>query len=90
MRGPSDVTDPERVAGTLVAFINGNIMAHSHPIGPDDDLEAAGVDSMAFLKILLFIEGEFGFWMPDEHLLEENIASARALADYICRRPKPS
>ena len=87
---PSDLTNLDRVAGALVAFINGNIMAHNHPIGPDDHLEGAGVDSMALLKILLFIEGEFGFWMPDAHLLEENIASVRALANYICRRGRPS
>jgi acyl carrier protein len=45
---------------------------------------------MAFLKILLFVEREFGFWMPDEDLLRANIASARALASYICRRGKPA
>jgi len=87
---PSDLTDLDRVAGALVAFINGNIMAPNHPIGPDDHLESAGVDSMALLKIVLFVEGEFGFWMPDAHLLEENIVSVRALATYICRRAKPS
>ena len=41
---------------------------------------------MALLKILLFIEAEFGFWMPDEDLVEENTASALALANYICQR----
>jgi acyl carrier protein len=65
-------------------------MASGHPVQPDDDLEAAGVDSMALLKILLFIEAEFGFWMPDEDLREENITSARALANYICRRGSPA
>jgi acyl carrier protein len=61
-------------------------MARGHPIQPDDDLEAAGVDSMALLKILFFIEAEFGFWMPDADLEEGNVGSVRALADYICRR----
>ena len=83
-------SETDRVAGSLVAFINDSIMAHGHPIGPDDDLERAGVDSMAFLKILLFVEREFGFWMPDEDLLRANIASARALAGYICRRGRPA
>ena len=32
---------------------------------------------MALLKVLLFIEAEFGFWMPDEDLVEENIKTAR-------------
>ena len=60
-------------------------MARGHPVQPDDDLELAGLDSMALLKILLFIEAEYGFWMPDEDLVEENIRTARALASYISR-----
>ena len=82
--------EPEEVAKALTAFINTSIMARGHPVQPDDDLEAAGVDSMTLLKILLFVEAEFGFWMPDEDLVEENITSARALANYICRHRRPS
>ena len=78
--------DPEEVAGAVTAFINTTIMSRSRQIQPDDDLEMAGVDSMALLKVLLFIESEFGFWMPDEDLVEENIKTARAMAAYICRR----
>jgi acyl carrier protein len=61
-------------------------MARGRPIRPEDDLEAAGVDSMGLLRVLVFVEAELGFWMPDEDLVEENICSARALASYICRR----
>ena len=50
----------------------------------------SGVDSMALLKIQLHIEAEYGFWMPDEDLVGDNIASARALANYICGRRRPS
>lgn len=77
--------DPDDVARALTAFINASIMARSRPVQPDDDLEAAGLDSMAILKVLIFIEAEFGFWMPDEDLVAENIASPTALAHYICR-----
>ena len=82
--------EPQEVANTLTTFINTSIMARGRPLQPDDHLEAAGVDSMALLKILFFIEAEFGFWMPDEDLVEENLTSPRALANYICRRRSPS
>jgi acyl carrier protein len=75
----------DSVARALTAFINANIMAGSRPIRPEDNLEEAGVDSMGVLRLLLFVEGEFGFWMPDEDLVEENIGSIGALASYICR-----
>jgi acyl carrier protein len=79
-------TAQDAVASALTAFLNANIMARGRSIQPDDDFELVGIDSMALLKVLLFIEAEFGFWMPDEDLVAENLASARALARYICRR----
>ena len=58
-------------------------MAPGHAITPDDRFEAAGVDSMALLKVLLFVERDFGFWVPDEDLVEVNVTSATALARYV-------
>ncbi|HSE94557.1 MAG TPA: acyl carrier protein [Methylomirabilota bacterium] len=81
--------EPDEVARVVTAFINGTIMARGHPIRPDDDLERAGLDSMALLKILLFIEAQFGFWMPDQDLVGENIRTPYAFAAYICRRRSP-
>jgi acyl carrier protein len=78
--------DPEEVARAVTAFINTTIMARSRPVELDGDLELAGVDSMALLKVLLFIEAQYGFWIPDEDLVEENIKTPRAMAAYICRR----
>jgi len=79
---------PDEIAEVLTTFVNTRIMARGHPVQPDDDLEVAGVDSMALLRILLFIEAEFGFWMPDEDLVRENIGSTRALASYIRSRSR--
>jgi acyl carrier protein len=74
------------VASALTAFVNANIMARGRSLQPDDEFERMGIDSMALLKVLLFVEAEFGFWMPDEDLVAENLASPLALAHYICRR----
>jgi acyl carrier protein len=87
---PPSRLDPDVVVTALVTFINTSIMARGRPVHEDDNLEAAGVDSMALLKVLLFIESEFGFWIPDEDLVDENVASPRALARYICRRRSAS
>ena len=76
----------DTVAATLTAFVNATIMARGRTVQPDDSFELMGIDSMALLKVLLFVEAEFGFWMPDEDLVAENLASPRALAHYICRR----
>jgi D-alanine--poly(phosphoribitol) ligase subunit 2 len=78
--------DLAEVATALTVFVNTSIMARGRPMAPDDEFEAAGVDSMGLLKVLLFIEAEFGFWMPDEDLEDDNVKSPRALAAYITRR----
>ena len=83
---PLPALDHEAVAHALTAYVNAAIMARGRPVRPDDEFETAGVDSMGLLKVLLFIEAEFGFWMPDQDLDEENVKSPRALATYICRR----
>ena len=74
------------VADALTAFVNATIMVRGRPIQPDDEFEMVGIDSMALLKVLLFVEAEFGFWPPDEDLVTENLRSPRALAHYIVRR----
>jgi acyl carrier protein len=90
MFASSHQPDIEAVVSALTAFVNANIMARGRPIEADDNFEKVGVDSMGLLKVLLFIESEFGFWMPDHDLVEENVASPRALASYICRRKGPA
>ena len=81
--------EPREVADALTAFVNANIMADGHSIAADDALGPAGVDSMAMLKIFLFIEAEYGFWIPDEDLVEDNVGSLRALARYVSGKIAP-
>lgn len=90
MPRPLTERDVDDVAVILTDFVNAAIMARGRRIAPDDGFETAGVDSMGLLRILLFIEAEFGFWMPDADLVDDNVASPRALATYICRRPEPA
>jgi acyl carrier protein len=78
--------DIDGVADALIAFINTQIMAPGRSIAPTDSFEGAGIDSMALLKILLYVETEFGIWIPDEDQVDEHIANARTLAEYLCRR----
>ena len=89
-RAPGAPGDADAVALRLAAFVNTHVMARGRPIRPDEELEAAGVDSMGLLKILLFVESEFGFWMPDADLRAENVASLKGLAEYVVRRMSPS
>ena len=74
------------VARAIVRFLNTEIMAPSHPVAADDVLADAGVDSMALLKVLVFLERKLGVWVPDEDLSDEVIRTPRTLAAYVCSR----
>ncbi len=74
----------ETVTTAIVRFLNAEIMAAGHAVGPDDVLADAGVDSMALIKVLVFLERELGVWVSDEDLSDEVVRSARTLATYVC------
>lgn len=74
------------MTAAVVRFLNTEIMAASAAVGPDDVLADAGVDSMALLKVLVFLEREVGVWVPDEDLTDDVVRSARTLAAYVCGR----
>lgn len=76
----------EAVSAAIVRFLNTEIMAASAAIGADDVLADAGVDSMALLKVLVFLERELGVWVPDEDLTDDVVRTARTLAAYVCAR----
>ncbi|MCA8962030.1 MAG: acyl carrier protein [Planctomycetes bacterium] len=81
---PSPTRD--EIANALVGHINTEIMGAEHPIESTTPFEDAGIDSMATLKVLLFVESTYGFWIPDEELTDTVIGDAQRLAAYIEQR----
>jgi acyl carrier protein len=53
--------------------------------GEDDDLLQAGLDSMAIMRLVLFIENEFGVVLPDDELAPENLQTLGRLENWIRR-----
>jgi D-alanine--poly(phosphoribitol) ligase subunit 2 len=50
-----------------------------------DDLLEAGLDSMAIMRLVLFIENEFGVVLPDDELAPENLQTLKRLENWIKR-----
>jgi acyl carrier protein len=82
-------TAAERLTSAIVHFLNAEIMAPGHPLAADDVLADHGVDSMALLKVLVFLEREVGVWVPDEDLTDDVVRTPRSLATYVCGRMAP-
>ena len=51
----------------------------------DDDLLDAGLDSMGIMRLVIFIEEEFGVTLPDDELEPENLQSLNKIANWIKR-----
>ena len=56
--------------------------------GEHDDLLEAGLDSMAIMRLILFIENEFSVVLPDDELAPENLQTLCRLEHWIKRHQK--
>jgi acyl carrier protein len=50
-----------------------------------DDLLEAGLDSMGIMRLVIFIEEEFGITLPDDELVPDNLRTLKNLEDWIGR-----
>jgi acyl carrier protein len=64
----------------LIKVIGDRVLSLDSSFGKDDDLYAAGLDSMAIMQLLLAVEEEFGISLPVESVSRKNLSSATALA----------
>jgi D-alanine--poly(phosphoribitol) ligase subunit 2 len=53
--------------------------------GDDDDLLEAGLSSMGIMRLILFIENEYGVTLPDTEIEPDNVQSFNALQQWILR-----
>ncbi len=50
-----------------------------------DDLLEAGLDSMGIMRLVIFIEEEFGVTLPDDELVPDNLRTLKSLEGWIKR-----
>lgn len=51
----------------------------------DEDLLDAGLDSMGIMRLIMFIENEYGITLPDTEIEPENVQSFNALEQWILK-----
>ena len=73
----------------LMEFVNEELLADrsDKSIQPDSPLFGGGdVDSLAIMRLVMFIERDLGFTMPLADLTPENFASVEVLSSYLGNR----
>ena len=53
-------------------------------IGHDASLAEQGMDSMAFIQVVVDIEAQFDIESPDEYLLAEKMGTIGRIVDVVC------
>ena len=77
------MVDPDAVRRALHAHIVGEILLREAPLRPDEDLFAAGFDSMSLSRILVFVEERFGVVIPDEDVVIDQVATLDGLTSFV-------
>jgi acyl carrier protein len=78
--------DPQvdKIALELCGYLKGSIVDKNLTVEPDTSFSKIGIDSLAIIELVLFVERKFNVALPEQELIPENFKSARTLA--ICTR----
>lgn len=69
----------------LLDFLKREVFAPEVAVTPETDLVAAGFDSMSLVRMLVFIETDYGFWIPESEITGEALKDVRSLAATLTR-----
>ncbi|MDF1583173.1 MAG: acyl carrier protein [Methyloprofundus sp.] len=58
-------------------------VAEPEKFSDDDDLLEAGLDSMGIMRLIVYIEEQFGVTLPDSEIDPDNVNSFNALEQWI-------
>lgn len=60
-------------------------VANPEQFSDDDDLLEAGLDSMGIMRLIMFIEDNYGVTLPDTEIEPDNVQTINALDQWILR-----
>lgn len=75
--------DLATVTSALKEHIEGEVLLRKAPLAPDEDLFAAGFDSMSLSRVLVFVEERFGLLIPDQDVVLDEVSTVDKLARFV-------
>jgi acyl carrier protein len=79
------MTTQSDIEHQLLGFVRNEVFCGRSDIGADTDLVAAGFDSMSLVSLLLFVEREYGTWVPENEITAEALKNIRSLAAHVLK-----
>ena len=72
------------VTSAIQAFINDELLGSTHSVGLDEDLLESGLlDSIGVIRLVGFVEKQFGFKVPPQDLTIENFETVNTIKKYL-------
>ncbi|MEJ0089775.1 MAG: phosphopantetheine-binding protein [Limisphaerales bacterium] len=73
------------IEAQLQSFLQREVFAPEVSLTPETDLVAAGFDSMSLVRTLVFIETNYGLWIPEGEITGDALRNLRTLAATVAR-----
>jgi acyl carrier protein len=73
----------ETIEQALGDHIHEEILLRKTPLARDEDLFAAGFDSLSLSRVLVFIETRFGVVIPDEEVVLDEVATIEKMSRFV-------
>jgi acyl carrier protein len=75
--------DLPTVRAALHDHILAEVLLRDERLGDDEDLFAAGFDSMSLTRVLVFVEERFKLKIPDQEVVIEEVSTLNKLAAFV-------
>jgi len=75
----------QEIESKLLDFLKREVFAPEVALHPETDLVAEGFDSMSLVRVLLFLEQSYGFWIPEGEITGDALQNIRSLASTAAR-----
>ncbi len=76
----------DEVRRVLHHHLMDEILLRREPLAPDEDLFAAGFDSMSLTRVLVFVEERFGLRIPDVEIVVDELSTLDRMARFVAER----
>lgn len=79
------MVEAAQIETDLLAFVRREVFSAQVDATLDTDLVSAGFDSMSLVRVLVFIEQSYGFWIPESEITGDALQNLRTLAATVAR-----
>lgn len=77
--------DAQKIETELTAFLRNEVFAPDVVVTAETDLVSVGFDSMSLVRVLVWVETNYGMWIPESEITGEAIRNLRSLSVTVAR-----